>query len=221
MPRTVDKKQKAQAIGDAALQVFRKLGYHRTRMADIAIAAGVGKGTLYEYFKDKLEILRFVLERYFAAFEEGALRAVNEASGPAQRLLALTDFAFAHVADWEDHCAVFVDYFSVARTGEERLLSLTAIYDGMRDMLRLLLQECRAGGEIREEVDPDAAAELLLSIFDGVVLHGVFTDRRCDAHALRAIVPRLLTEGLIVRARREPAPGRSGKAGSKCSATSS
>jgi AcrR family transcriptional regulator len=35
MPRVVDKKKKAEAIGRAALQTFRELGYHRTRMADI------------------------------------------------------------------------------------------------------------------------------------------------------------------------------------------
>ena len=48
MPRIVDKQRKAEAIRQAALEVFRKTGYHRTRMADIAEAAGIGKGTLYE-----------------------------------------------------------------------------------------------------------------------------------------------------------------------------
>jgi TetR/AcrR family fatty acid metabolism transcriptional regulator len=50
MPKIVDKKKKAEAISDAALKVFRERGYNKARMADIARMAGMGKGTLYEYF---------------------------------------------------------------------------------------------------------------------------------------------------------------------------
>ncbi len=39
MPKIVDKQMKSQEIGRAALVVFRKYGYHRTTMADIAKAA--------------------------------------------------------------------------------------------------------------------------------------------------------------------------------------
>ena len=70
MPRTVDKEEKARSIGRAALKVFRQKGYHPTRMSDIAKAAGVGKGTVYEYFRNKLQILQFVLDEYFTAFKE-------------------------------------------------------------------------------------------------------------------------------------------------------
>ena len=48
MPKIVDKKKKVEAISDAALKVFRKHGYNKTRMVDIAQMAGMGKGTLYE-----------------------------------------------------------------------------------------------------------------------------------------------------------------------------
>jgi AcrR family transcriptional regulator len=103
MPRIVDKKEKAARIGSAAITVFRRLGYHRTRMVDIAEAAGIGKGTLYEYFRNKDEILRFEFERYFAAFQSGAAAAMAEADSPGSRLLSLVHFAVEHVTEWEDH----------------------------------------------------------------------------------------------------------------------
>ena len=37
---------KRDAIIDAAVQVFSSKGYHNTRMEEIAIAAGIGKGTI-------------------------------------------------------------------------------------------------------------------------------------------------------------------------------
>jgi len=199
LPRTVDKEKKAEQIGQAALTVFHRLGYHRTRMADIASAASVGKGTLYEYFKDKLEILDFVFQQYFEAFKEGALGAMAGVENPGDRLLALIEFSFDHVAEWEEHCAVFVDYFGLARTGEDRLLSITGIYDGMLTMLEALIRECQASGEIRRDIDPTTVADLLVSIFDGIVLYGVFTERRSETRTLARAASRLLTEGLVVR----------------------
>jgi AcrR family transcriptional regulator len=42
-----------QAILEAALAVFAARGYEAARLDDIAVQAGVAKGTLYLYFKDK------------------------------------------------------------------------------------------------------------------------------------------------------------------------
>ena len=84
MPKIVDKKKKAEAISDAALKVFREHGYNKTRMVDIAQMAGMGKGTLYEYFKDKADILRFAFDLYFSVFSEGILEAMMEKAKPCR-----------------------------------------------------------------------------------------------------------------------------------------
>jgi AcrR family transcriptional regulator len=221
MPRLVDKEKKAKAIGSAALRTFRQVGYHRTRMADIADAAGVGKGTLYEYFENKADVLRLVFDDYFSAFRDGALRAMEGAASPTGRLLALVRFAFEHVSEWQDHCAVYVDYFGAARVGDEKLFSLTEIYDDMGALLRALLEQAQAAGEIAEEVDAVAASELLLSVFDGVVLHGIFAGRGCSRDALQDVALRLLTKGLLAAPGREPEPDVGESREEACSATSS
>lgn len=48
---------------DAAVQVFSQKGYHNTRMEEIAVAAGIGKGTIYEYFQSKLQLFQEMLGR--------------------------------------------------------------------------------------------------------------------------------------------------------------
>jgi AcrR family transcriptional regulator len=174
-------------------------------MQDIARTAGVGKGTLYEYFRNKGEIFRFEFERYFEAFEAGAERAMAEAApSPGAQLLALVSFAFEHVSEWEDHCAVYVDYFGSARPEGDDAFSLAPVYGAIEARIRLLVESGQAAGEVSADVDPAATAELLVSIFDGVVLHGVFA-KRGDPAALRDTALRLLEHGLI--ATRAPAPG--------------
>ncbi len=198
MPIVVDKKKKAQDIGQAALKVFRSLGYHETRMADIAEAAGVGKGTLYEYFDDKADILQHVFEQYFDSFKEGALKAVADTNGAAAQLMALIDFSINHVAAWEDHCSVFVDYFGASRVGQEGSFSLSDIYSDIHKLIKSLVEQGQTEGEIRGDLDPNATAELLVSVFDGVVLHGVITERECDMGSLRDVARSLISKGLHV-----------------------
>lgn len=48
-------------IIDAALDVFGEKGYHNTGIGDIAAELDVGRGTLYRYFKNKLEIATSVI----------------------------------------------------------------------------------------------------------------------------------------------------------------
>lgn len=51
-----EKNRKRSDILSSARALFKEKGFHNTKMDDIAQAAGVGKGTLYEYFKNKQEI---------------------------------------------------------------------------------------------------------------------------------------------------------------------
>jgi AcrR family transcriptional regulator len=198
MPKIVDKKKKAEAISDAALKVFRKHGYDKTRMVDIAQMAGMGKGTLYEYFKDKADILRFAFDQYFSVFSEGVLKAMKEKTKPSEKILSLIDFALQHAAEWEDHCAVYVDYFGAARTEQGKRFSLSGIYAEMKDILENLIKEAQLAGEIDEQFDPGAVAELLLSIYDGIILHKIFAGQRIKMDLIRKTTMALVIQGLLV-----------------------
>ena len=64
-----------QAILDAALTVFAAQGYEAARLDDVAARAGVAKGTLYLYFKDK--------EALFEDLVRGAVTPIMERVGTA------------------------------------------------------------------------------------------------------------------------------------------
>ena len=52
----VEFNQKRKDILNSARALFKEKGFHNTKMEEIAIKAGVGKGTLYEYFTSKQQI---------------------------------------------------------------------------------------------------------------------------------------------------------------------
>ncbi|MBN2693554.1 TetR/AcrR family transcriptional regulator [bacterium] len=56
-PKIVDKKAKKKIIMKHAIKIFAEKGYFQTKIIDIAKEAGIGKGTIYEYFRSKEEII--------------------------------------------------------------------------------------------------------------------------------------------------------------------
>lgn len=54
-----DLKQKIQG---AAFQLFKDISYSKTSVSDIAAAAGVGKGTVYLYYKSKEELFSEIVD---------------------------------------------------------------------------------------------------------------------------------------------------------------
>ncbi|MCF6093632.1 TetR/AcrR family transcriptional regulator [Microaerobacter geothermalis] len=53
---------KRESILYSAFNIFSEKGFHMTKIEEIAQHAGVGKGTVYEYFSSKEELLREMLK---------------------------------------------------------------------------------------------------------------------------------------------------------------
>jgi len=74
-PDIENEQQMRAAIMAAARKMFRKLGFEKTSMEDIAREIGRGKGTVYYYYKSKEEIFRLVAGAEFSEL----INTINEA----------------------------------------------------------------------------------------------------------------------------------------------
>jgi AcrR family transcriptional regulator len=80
-PNRVDKAERRRHITHAALQVFTSRGFKAAKMAEVAQAAGMGKGTLYEYFRSKDDLFLAVFVQVIDDMTDFALHeAENEGS---------------------------------------------------------------------------------------------------------------------------------------------
>lgn len=75
--------QRRQAILDAAIDVFATDGFAAARLDDVAAKAGVAKGTIYLFFKDKEDL-----------FEQILMIAVRPVLGQAQVIASDTSLPF-------------------------------------------------------------------------------------------------------------------------------
>jgi AcrR family transcriptional regulator len=58
------KSERRQQILSVARDVFARRGYHQTTIDDIALQAGVARGTFYLYFEDKRAIFSDLIDRF-------------------------------------------------------------------------------------------------------------------------------------------------------------
>jgi len=64
VPKRVNKEKKKQRIVNSANKIFARDGYFNAKVEKIAIAADVGKGTIYEYFSSKDELFLNVFNNF-------------------------------------------------------------------------------------------------------------------------------------------------------------
>ena len=77
------KEQRHQQILDAAFEEFAERGYESTRLDDVAKRAGIAKGTIYLYFKNKELLFRAVLrDQITHVLTDFAEYAENSSSSP-------------------------------------------------------------------------------------------------------------------------------------------
>src|SRR5262245_37553049 len=97
-----------EAILSAAERVFSRAGFYTTRMADIAREAGVGVGTLYNYFESKELIFSEILASRHDEFREAIDRAAT-ADDPVERLRQIVRGSFDCLDEHGGLYAVFME----------------------------------------------------------------------------------------------------------------
>lgn len=78
-PELVDRRRRQ--IADAAMRLFIRNGFHKTTTRQIARAADISIGSLYEYFNCKEDILYVVCDFIHSEMEQGVAHAMQEAAG--------------------------------------------------------------------------------------------------------------------------------------------
>jgi len=79
-------KDKEILIFQAAWKLFSEKGFHDTKISEIAKKAGIGKGTVYEYFKSKEELVqKMVIFNLELSYEE-IVQSIEGVDSPEEKL---------------------------------------------------------------------------------------------------------------------------------------
>ena len=174
------KKAKHNQILHAAVQVFSEKGYNGAVVADIAERAGIGKGTIYEYFRSKEELFFSVFELYWEETWDAAAVSISAIGGSAtERLGALSDTMMAQWVELEDIFAIVMEFWAASSNSQLRHRFRQAFRDAyaqIRGIVSSLIQNGIERGEFRPDVNTESVAAALVGTWDALLLQAWFDD---------------------------------------------
>lgn len=178
MPAIVDKAAKRAQIVSHAAEVFSQTGYHASKMADIASAAGIGKGTIYEYFTTKEELFLAVYDAWMGQYERLVRERVDQAQDALGRVDAVRDSAVEFYESRASQAPLLLEFWAHALRADNPafLDRINATREFLRAIGREITRDLVRSGWFRE-VDTNAFTELEAGISDGIFLAWVLDGR--------------------------------------------
>lgn len=188
---------KREAILDAARQVFSERGFGKATLDEIAEVAEFGKGTLYNYFKNKEELFVSVIIRGIHRFRIFVENALKDKSTPREKLETYVDASFIF---FEEHRQLF----SILHTERNNLAR--SLNDDMfhkfhheetsfTHYLSIIFDEGIKAGQFKC-IDPSKLAEALFGMIHFAIIHDVREPATYNLHNESAFIKRIFFEGV-------------------------
>jgi len=150
---------KKDRILEAAFYLFIKNGFSNTKIIDIADAAGVGKGTVYEYFPSK----EFLFAEVFRSRIIEAYRSVESILAvpgtAAEKLESLARFESEILASFGDDLHILPDMMMHSKEAIKDSIhqEIMDLWNMRYKSIRTIMSQGVADGEFRS-ADPDMMA---------------------------------------------------------------
>ncbi|WP_162906538.1 TetR/AcrR family transcriptional regulator [Algihabitans albus] len=163
---------------DAVLRVFWQQGYGATAMADLAAAAGVQRGSLYNAYGGKEELLLRALDRY-SEQQGGAVLSALAAPDPRRAIAGFLETHIERMARPENPAGCLMCQTALECGGRDPAPSVQVRRHFLRTeaALRDVLQRGRDRGLLPDDTDVSAVARFYLGVSRGMaVLHRVYGD---------------------------------------------
>lgn len=166
--RKLDPDKKAR-LYRTALNAFSLSVFDRVSFDSIAEGAEVSKGSLFQYFGNKENLLRFVSEIYLDDYSRYWQEYVSNEHAVRARD-RLTDFFSAQYDFWQESRREFAFYLKMLYENDRVLTS--AFADRIRQIqttyLAGIIMRGSETGEIRRDIESSRMAPVLLAVMEGI-----------------------------------------------------
>ncbi|UQI45202.1 TetR/AcrR family transcriptional regulator [Streptomyces sp. HU2014] len=193
MPRQVDYDSRRRQIVAAAFALVSEEGLEGMTMRDVAARAGVSVGAVQRCFTGKEELMASVVEDMNERVSARVQGWIADSADPdsATTMLRHTlagimphdGTTLAENRAWLAFAAHAAVTPALAAVQREQ-------YDGLAELVALLLRTAQASGDVRSDADTDGEADALIALADGLSMQ-VLMGRRTPDAALATLDRRL------------------------------
>jgi TetR/AcrR family transcriptional regulator, transcriptional repressor for nem operon len=156
------------------VDLFASKGYSETSMEDIVRATGVSRYGLYGTFGNKRELFEQALDRYADSMGKQAFLRLLEPDASLEHIRKIFQERVADMCCEEETkgCLFIHTAMELAPQDEDLRDVLQRFMRRMSKLFSVGLESAKAKGEVRENLDVNAAGELLTSTMFGLAVLG-------------------------------------------------
>ena len=213
-PKIVDKISRRRELASAAQKVFLHLGFEKTSMEELARHLGVGKGTLYEYFSCREDLIIAAHLSYVRRAEDELHCRLARENCPKRKLQLFFQLTTDHIREHPEFFRMYVTMIRIFTSELPEASAIKLFQDSHRNChatIRDILLEGSGDGTFRHLSvrEADLIATNILAYQDGILMHFIFGNQGKRALSQVKHFFRTLLKNLAP-VRRPPAhPGKS------------
>ena len=182
-----------EKIVHEALRLFSLKGFLNTSIDDILSATGASKGGLYNHFKSKDDLFAAVITEARSIWQTKVLNSLDRQDSPLNKLrLFLDNYQNLYLKDAENipgGCIFITLAVELDDQREDFARELQKGFDGVKLIIRRMLEDARQAGELKPQAEPGALSEMIFASMVGAsVLYGM---QKEDATLQRSFEPLL------------------------------
>ncbi|MFT3866689.1 MAG: TetR/AcrR family transcriptional regulator [Solirubrobacterales bacterium] len=198
MPKKVDHEARREELVLAAWRVIAARGIDEVTIREIARESGYSPGVLAHYFKNKDDLLAHCLQLSHTRIRKRYDAEIEGTPNVAEALTAILLDNLPLDEQRELETRIEMSFWARALRNEALHEIQRHESEGLRTLLRELVEQAQGDGAIAPEHDREEVLELLGAMIDGLSLHALLYPRRLPPKRQAAAMEfalRLLGEG--------------------------
>jgi AcrR family transcriptional regulator len=149
-------------------------------MDDIAKEIGVSKGALYQYFKNKKELLNEIVLSYHKMFRE-VLRTSFEKQDNAT---IAEEGSEALLQKYRLHHEMFFEVIAIASHDQEIKKSLKSEYEKDIKLIEEYFLKQKENGKLGLKIEANTLAQLYIAVYVGMAMKVIMGDDSVEIHRI-------------------------------------
>ena len=180
-------------ILEAALKNFSESGYDAASVDDICAEAGVSKGAFYHHFPSKQAVFLTLLNEWLKTVD-ASLEAARKPTVP-ETLTNMARMLPTIFSQADGRLPMFLEFWLQASRDETVWKATIAPYQRYLDYFAELVKQGIEEGSFRP-VDPQSAAQVIVSFAVGLLLQGLLAPENIDWQQTSEQSIKILMKGL-------------------------
>jgi AcrR family transcriptional regulator len=180
-------------------RLFLANGFRGTSVKEITQAAGIGRGTLYWYFKSKEEILESVFRKFERGFVDGITEAVERCKGDfVAKYKVFHKYATEFARDNRELSLAFNTLLNeIVGTNTECEKLARAIWERYRFFFEKMLEEGKREGSVGPHIDAALYAHIVVAAHTGMLVQWFVHGRSLDVRTFVTTFRDILLEAIL------------------------